>query len=255
MNNRYHIKHVAISITDLDDAAEQITKKAGSELHGYVCVACVRSVYVANHNPEYCQILNRSFLTLPDGKPLEWYARFAGYKQVRRCSGPDLFERICQLSEHNNYTHFFFGSTPEIIKKMQENLLKKFPKLKIVGAVSPPFAPVQELANDEIVRQINTLKPTFVWIGLGAPKQEQFINLIIDRIESSLLIGVGLVFDYQAGSVKRAPGWMQKSGLEGFYRDFQQPERINRRTYSMLFSIIPLLFSAFIQKKIMGRIL
>lgn len=228
MDNRFKIENVAISITDSDNAVEQIIKKAESKTPGYVCVTNVRAAYIGNHDENFCRILNNSFLTVPDGKPIEWYAHLSGLKQVKKSSGPDLFEKICQLSGHMDYTHFFYGSTPKVIRKMQENLTKKYPGIKIVGAISPPFGSVEELANDEIIRQINNLKPTFVWVGLGAPKQERFMKLIIEKVESSILIGVGLVFDYQAGTAIRAPKWMQKSGLEGIYRLIQQPRNIKR---------------------------
>ncbi len=99
MNNRFHIENVSISITDLDDTVQKILTKAKSKSPGYICVTNVRALYIGNHDKEYCRILNNSFLTVPDGKPLEWFAHVAGFKNVRKTSGPDLFERICQLSE------------------------------------------------------------------------------------------------------------------------------------------------------------
>ena len=246
MNNRFKIENVEISLTNLDNAVESIVKKAESKTSGYVCVTNVRATYIGNHDPEYRRILNNSFLTVPDGKPIEWYAQLSGLKQVEKSSGPDLFNRICQLSNRKGYTHFFYGSTPEVISKMQKNLLLKFPALNIVGAISPPFKPVEELANNDIVEIINHLKPTFVWIGLGAPKQERFMDLIISRIENSILIGVGLVFDYQAGTVRRAPVWMQKNGLEWMYRVIQQP-LYSRRSFKAFTYFIFLL-----TKKIVG---
>lgn len=228
MNNRFKIENVAISITDLDDAVARILKKTEDRTPGYVCVTNVRATYLGNHDSDYCRILNNSFLTVPDGKPIEWFAHLSGVIKVKKSSGSDLFDRICQISEQKGYTHFFYGSTHEIIKRMQENLLRKYPNLKIVGAVSPPFKPVEELASDKIIKQINILQPNFVWIGLGAPKQERFIDLIVNRIESSILIGIGLVFDYQAGIVKRAPEWMQKNGLEWLFVWLQQPRKALR---------------------------
>jgi N-acetylglucosaminyldiphosphoundecaprenol N-acetyl-beta-D-mannosaminyltransferase len=248
MNDRYKIENVSINITDLDDATQKIIEKAKSKSPGYVCVTNVRALYIGNHDNDYCRILNNSFLTVPDGKPLEWYAHVAGFKSVKKTSGPDLFEKICQLTENKNYTHFLYGSTPEIVSKMKENVTKKYPKIKIIGAVSPPFATAQELADEDIIHEINKLEPTFVWVGLGAPKQEIFMDLIANRIRTSILIGIGLVFEYQAGTVLRAPKWMQKSGLEWFYRHLQQPNLINRNNYARNFSIIALILKAFLNK-------
>ena len=228
MNERFKIENVAISITNLEEAVDQILEKAKSNVSAYVCVTNVRATYIGNHDENFSRILNSSFLTVPDGKPLEWYAHLSGLKMVKKSSGPDIFNRICQSTELTELTHFFYGSSPEVIQKMKENLSRKWPNLKIAGFVSPPFMTEEELANSGIVQQINELKPSFVWVGLGAPKQERFMDLIISRIDSSILIGVGLVFDYQAGTVKRAPFWMQKNGLEWLYRFIQQPKYSTR---------------------------
>ena len=248
MNDRFKINNINISITNLDDALVCIKRQIILKQPGYVCVTNVRATYIANKDPNYCRIQNNSFLTIPDGKPLEWYARIIGLKQVSKTSGPDLFHRLCQISEENNFTHFFYGSTPEVIDKMQINLKSKYPKLNILGAVSPPFKPIEELANDRIIEQINSLKPNFVWIGLGAPKQERFIDLISNRIQSSILIGIGLVFDYEAGTVKRAPRWMQNYGLEWLFRFMQQP-RYSMRSLKAFRYFILLIIKTVIFKK------
>lgn len=226
MGKRFNISNVGFSITNLEDATDQILKKAESKDSAYVCITNVRALYFGNHENDYCRILNNSYLTIPDGKPIEWLAHLAGYKLLKKTSGPDLFSLICQLTEHTNHTHFFYGSTSDVISRMMENLKNRWPELKIIGAVSPPFKPVEELASNGIIQQINSLKPSFVWIGLGAPKQERFMDLIANNISSSILIGIGLVFEYQAGTTVRAPLWMQNWGLEWLYRDIQQPRRL-----------------------------
>jgi N-acetylglucosaminyldiphosphoundecaprenol N-acetyl-beta-D-mannosaminyltransferase len=248
MSNRFNIGKVGISITNLDHAAAQILKKAENKTSGYVCVTNARATYIGNHDENYCRILNNSFLTVPDSKPIEWCARLSRHKQVGKTSGPDLFTTICDLTENTEYTHFFYGSSPKVIALMKRNILKKWPNLKIAGAVSPPFMPVEQLVSKEIVNKINKLKPTFVWVGLGAPKQEKFIDLIINKIECSILIGVGLVFDYQAGTVKRAPVWMQKNGLEGIVRLIQQPKRIDLLLFKRYLYTISIIFNSFSKK-------
>jgi N-acetylglucosaminyldiphosphoundecaprenol N-acetyl-beta-D-mannosaminyltransferase len=205
MLQKFKIKNIHINAANLDAAVSHIIKQAESKTPAYVCLTNVYACYIGNKDASYGDVLNNSFMTLPDGKPLEWYARLSGYRNVRRTCGPDLFIRICELTENTDYTHFFYGSTPEIIEKMQINLLQRWPNFKIVGAVSPPYLPAQELANKDIANKINELKPTFVWFGLGSPKQDIVMNLLVKKIERSLLLGIGLVFEYQAGTIKRAP--------------------------------------------------
>jgi N-acetylglucosaminyldiphosphoundecaprenol N-acetyl-beta-D-mannosaminyltransferase len=228
---RFAIGQVRINATDLERATGVLLERAETlESAGaaYLCAPNVRATYIANREPDYAAILNGSLLTVPDGKPLVWYAHLSGLKQVRRTCGPDLFNRICQETEGTALTHYFFGSTPEVISKLEERLKVKYPRLNVVGMQSPPFAPLEVLAQSGIVEEINRLRPTFVWVGLGAPKQERFIAQIIQRVDASILLAIGLVFEYEAGTIKRAPKWMQRCGLEGVARVCQQPERTGR---------------------------
>ncbi len=237
MDERFYIDNLAFSITNPNDAIKKIIQKAESKTPGYICVSNARATYIANKTPEYCNILNNSFLTLPDGKPIEWCARLTGLSNVKRTCGPDLFKQICQLSVDQKYSHIFYGSTPQIIENLVKNLKKKYPGIDIMAAISPPFGTVDELANDEIINKINTYNPTFVWIGLGAPKQEYFMYKVISKINHSILIGIGLVFEYEAGTVERAPKWMQRSGTEWLFRAFQQPQRL-KNFYKPFFYIL-----------------
>lgn len=229
MNNRFRLGRVEISAVNMEDALNIIQNDINnSNATRYVCLTNVRAAYYGNHNSEYERILNNSLLTLPDSKTMEWYAHKVGEKSVERVSGQDFFDKICDISLKYGYSHYFYGSSDEIVKKMISNIREKYSGLKVVGAVPAPYAPVENLVNEEVVNDINSKEPTIVWVGLSAPKQEEFIDLIKKDIKRSLLIGVGLVFDYNAGSVKRAPGWMQKIGLEGWYRMMQQPQKIKR---------------------------
>lgn len=249
MFNRFYIKNVGISVTNIDDSVKKIMDCIESlNITEYVCVTNVRATYIGNNDSEYCDILNNSFLTVPDGKPLEWYAHIAGYKTVRKTSGNDLFEYICKVSEKKSYTHYFYGSTQEVINNMINNITQKYPAIKIVGAVAPPYLPVEELITNELIDDINEKKPQFVWVGLGAPKQERFISILKNKIYASVLIGVGLVFDYQAGTVSRAPKWMQNYGLEGVYRCLQQSSRVNAKSLLMVYSIIPIIIKEYLKK-------
>lgn len=228
MNRRFKVGSVCVSETNLADATQRIIGFAEARRSGYVCVANVRAVYWGNHDPDYASILNKSLMTLPDGKPLEWYARLDGRPHVRKSSGPDLLNRICEVTEKTALRHFFFGSSPLVLDSLIANLKKKFPELKIAGAISPPFASHEELAGSKYVEEMQASNASFIWVGLGAPKQERFISLVKDRFEGAVLIGVGLAFDYQANSVRRAPVWMQRVGLEWSYVWMQQPQKVRR---------------------------
>ena len=113
---------------------------------------------------------------------------------------------------------------------MREHFEKDYPDLQICGMYSPPFRELTEEEDRSIIQMINDAKADFVWVGLGAPKQEIWMNRHKGRIHA-LMIGVGAAFDYEAGNIKRAPGWMQEHSLEWLYRLMQNPGRLFKRYF------------------------
>ncbi len=225
---RFHINKIAISITNIDNVLYSIDKAIQQNEYGYICVTNSRTAHLSNVDSEYCQIQNNSFLSVPDGMPLVWIARNKGFKDVGRVSGKDLMDAFFNISVDKHYSHYFFGSTPETISQLSSKLKQEYPGIDIKEAISPPFQPLEEFDIDGLANQINCLKPTFFWCGLGAPKQERLNALLQPKLDSTICIGVGLAFEYIGGTVKRAPKWMRKSGLEGVYRLIQQPKNIKR---------------------------
>jgi N-acetylglucosaminyldiphosphoundecaprenol N-acetyl-beta-D-mannosaminyltransferase len=225
---RYPIQNVRISKVSLSKTIEEIEKTILLNVYGYICVSNSRTVYFANNNSYYCEIQNKSLLTVPDGIPLVWIAHNLGFRDVGRVAGPDLMAALFKKSVEKKYSHYFFGSTQQTIDQMKINLEKKYPGLVIKGAVSPPFQPLDKFDIEGLAKEINSLKPTFFWCGLGAPKQELLNSLLQPKLESTICVGVGLAFEYIAGNVKRAPNWMQTVGLEWIYRLTQQPQNIKR---------------------------
>jgi N-acetylglucosaminyldiphosphoundecaprenol N-acetyl-beta-D-mannosaminyltransferase len=235
--DRYYIGRVAISKTNLEKTINAINEAIKRNEPGYICVTNSRTTYLANRESTYCHIQNNSLLTVPDGVPLVWIAHNFGHREVERVSGPDLLKAFLKISVENGYSHYFYGSTPMAINKISRNLKMNYPDLEIKGAVSPPFQPLEAFDIEGLAKELNVLKPTFFWCGLGAPKQEQLIALLQPKLEHTICIGVGLAFEYLAGTIKRAPRWMQLSGLEWFYRLSQQPGNISRavRPFSWVF--------------------
>ncbi len=225
---RFYIGKIGISKVNLETTLQTIDEAFKSKKAEYICVTNSRTSYFSNNNEEYCRIQNNSLLTIPDGLPLVWIARNKGHKDVERVSGPDLLNAILEISVQKGYSHYFYGSTPEGINQIVDIIKSKNPGINIKGAVSPPFQPVEDFNTDELAAELNELKPNFFWCGLGAPKQEWLISKLYPKLDSTVCIGVGLAFDYMNGSVKRAPLFMQVSGLEWTYRLFQQPKNIKR---------------------------
>ncbi|KGR73993.1 glycosyl transferase [Ureibacillus sinduriensis BLB-1 = JCM 15800] len=194
----------------------------------YICVSNVHTTVMGYEESDYRAILNNSLMSIPDGGPLSTIGRRWGYVKMSRTTGPDLMKEIFELSSNKGYRHYFYGSTESTLKKMRINLLKDYPGLDIVGMYSPPFRPIAAMEDEKIMQQINETKPDFIWVGLGAPKQEKWMAYHKDKI-NGLMIGVGAGFDYYAENIKRAPLWMQKFNLEWLYRLLQDPKRLFKR--------------------------
>lgn len=194
----------------------------------YICVSNVHTTVMSFENSEYCKIQNNGILAIPDGGPLSSLGRRRGYNQMRRTPGPNLMDEIFRISVENDFTHFFYGSTEDTLLKMHQKLMIRYPGIKIVGMYNPPFRAISEHEDSETIQRINVLHPTFVWVGLGAPKQEKWMSEHQGKVKG-LMIGVGAGFDYFAENINRAPEWMQKSNLEWVYRLFQDPIRLFKR--------------------------
>ena len=199
------------------------------KLHGdYICVSNVHTTITAYEYPAYCAVQNGGIMAIPDGGPLSTVGRRRGYKNMERTTGPSLMGEVFKISAEKEYRHFFYGSKKETLDLLEKKLNDEYPGIQIVGMFSPPFRPLTEEEDAEVIKMINDLKPDFVWIGLGAPKQENWMAAHQGKIDG-LMIGVGAGFDYFAGNIERAPEWMQKWNLEWVYRLIQDPKRLFKR--------------------------
>ena len=214
-----------INVTDMEQTVSYLTENLDQLRGKYVCVSNVHTTMMAFRDPKYRKIQNQAAMALPDGKPLCLVSRGRGFEQAGRVPGPDLMPRIFEMSEDKGYRHYFYGSKEETLKKMEKNLREKYPYLQIAGMYAPPFRPLTEEEDQRIMQQINETKPDFIWVALGAPKQEIWMNAHMNQI-NGVMLGVGAAFDFSAGTVKRAPKWMQEMCLEWFYRILQDPVRL-----------------------------
>ena len=156
-------------------------------------------------------------------------AKLAG-ADAARVTGPDLMRELLEESGKKHYRHYFYGSTQETLDILREKITEKYPGAVIAGMYSPPFRPLTADEDTEIVEKINAAKPDFVWVGLGAPKQERWMAAHENRVQA-LMLGVGAAFDYEAGNIRRAPAWMQRCNLEWLYRLMQDPKRLFKRYF------------------------
>ena len=226
-----------INVTDMDQTISYITHNLEELKGNYICVSNVHTTVMAFRDAEYRRVQNSAAMALPDGQPLSIVSRRRGYAQAQRVPGPDLMPAILALSQEKGYTHYFYGSTEQTLARLRKVLLTKYPKLKIAGMYAPPFSKLTQAEDEEDIRRINDSGADFVWVALGAPKQENWMFGHRGRV-NGLMIGVGAAFDFIAGTSKRAPMWMQRLCMEWVFRIMQDPGRMLPRYLNTNFSFL-----------------
>jgi len=211
----------------------------------YMCVSNVHTTVTAYEDERYCAVQNGGIMAIPDGGPLSSIGRKRGYEHMRRTTGPSYLEEILSISAEKGWKHYFYGATEDTLLKLRTELNRKYPGIEIVGMYSPPFRPLTEEEDAAVIENINQAAPNFLWVGLGAPKQEIWMAAHQGSVHG-FMVGVGAAFDYLAGNIERAPQWMQNWNLEWLYRLIQDPGRLFARYWH---SNIRFIYHAIIRRK------
>jgi len=220
---------VRVSAVNLKSATEFIQKAIEDGRKEYVCVRDAHGIVRCQDDPELRSIHNRAFLVTPDGMPLVWALRKAGHAESGRVYGPDLMLSVFDAGSAKGLRHFLYGATAETLEQLQARLLAKFPQAQIVGSYAPPFRKLSTQEEADIADKLNRSGADIIWVGLSSPKQELWMAHMRDRLEASMLIGVGAAFDFHAGLKRQAPRFIQRSGFEWAFRLLCEPRRLWRR--------------------------
>ncbi|MFO7547067.1 MAG: WecB/TagA/CpsF family glycosyltransferase [Trueperaceae bacterium] len=194
----------------------------------YVCVANVHMTMEAFDDPSFRDLVNRADLVTSDGMPLVWMLKRLGLRQAERVYGPTLTLHVCEAAAAAGVPVGFYGGAQEAVEGLQAELARRFPDLDVRYAYSPPFRPLTEEEDDQIVADILASGTRILFVGLGCPKQERWMAAHAKRLPV-VQLGVGAAFDFHAGRVKQAPAWMQDRGLEWLFRLAVEPRRLWRR--------------------------
>ena len=230
-----------VSLQGATAKLEKLIETAG--IHQAI-VLPVNSLMYGRRDRRFLDVCNQASIVLPDGMPLLWASRLLGAPIPGRVAGSDLMWELSRVAEKREYSCFLLGSTPEVVSKLERVLLRRFPRLRLVGSLAPPLSrlfPAE--VNDDIIRRVNATRPDILWVGLGAPKQELWIHDNLKRLDTRLAIGVGAAFDICSGSVRRASPLMQKAGLEWFHRFLLEPKRLFRRYFIQAAPFLPLVLA------------
>lgn len=218
-----------VSNLSFEEAIETIESFVTSGRSHYVCFSNVHTVMTCTRDLELLQATTTADLALPDGTPLMWALNLLGHPQPSRVYGPDAMLALCERSVDKGYSHFFYGGAEGVPEVMSERLQARFPGLRIAGCYSPPFRPLSQEEDGRVVEAINKSEADFLWVGLGAPKQEKWMLKHQGQIKVPVMLGVGAAFDFHSGKVRQAPGWMQQTGLEWLFRLAAEPRRLWKR--------------------------
>lgn len=214
-----------IDVATWPGVIETMEAWAASHESRYVCLCNVHSVVNAWQDPAFARVLNNADLALPDGAPVALSLRLDGFRQQRRINGPDLMWRYLGHAEVTGRSVYFYGATAETLVRLRSAIESAFPRVRIAGMFSPPFRELTALEDLEHVRTINESGAGVVFVGLGCPKQEQWMAAHRGVVRA-VMVGVGAAIDYHSGTVKRAPRWMQSYGLEWAHRLATEPRRL-----------------------------
>lgn len=219
---------VPIDSVTWSQALARISAWAAAKQSRYICICNVHSVVNARQDDLFAKVIRDADMATPDGAPVAWLIRRIGGPRQERINGPDLMWHYCAKAAQRNESIYLYGGQQRTLDILQRRLLAHFPGLKIAGAYSPPYRALTSEEDAAVVETINASGAGTVWVSLGCPKQEKWMAEHCGRI-SAVMIGVGAAFDYHAGTIQRAPLWMQRNGLEWLHRLCSEPRRLWKR--------------------------
>lgn len=225
---RRYVLGMRVDATSYADAARRIVAWAQEGSGRYVCVATVNNVMEAYDDRRHRRVVNEADLVTPDGMPLVWALKALGVAGATRVYGPDLTPAVCERAAAEGVPVGFYGGTPEVLDDLVVALRRRCPGLQVAYAESPPFRPLTADEDEAAVRRLRRSGARVVFVGLGAPKQEQWMADHRDRL-AAVLVGVGAAFDFIAGHKRQAPQVLQRAGLEWLFRLATEPRRLWRR--------------------------
>lgn len=219
-----------LAATDYAGAVAQAKDWAAEGGVRAIAATATHPITAARRDPEFREVLRRQDLVLPDGMPLIWVMNRRLPRRLEdRVYGPTFMLRLLEATQEPKWAHFFLGGTEEMLAGMQRNFRERFPRLRVVGAYSPPFGGWEAAEDARMMRMIRDSGANFVWIGLGSPKQERWVARWKDELPPAVYLCVGAAFAFHAGLLKQAPAWMQKRGLEWLFRLLSEPRRLWKR--------------------------
>lgn len=239
---RIKFLNTTIDNMTMREAIHSIDMLVQKKSDSYIVTPNMDHIVMLERDPHFKEVYDNASLVLTDGQPLIWISKLLGTPIVEKVSGSDLFPKVCEMAAERGYSVYILGAANGVAAKAAENLMKRIKNLNIVGTYSPSYGFENKPDEvNEIVRTIVALEPDILAISLGSPKGEKFIYNYRKKLRVPVCMSIGATIDFEAGNVKRAPGWMSKCGLEWLYRTLKEPKRLVKRYWRDACEILPII--------------
>jgi N-acetylglucosaminyldiphosphoundecaprenol N-acetyl-beta-D-mannosaminyltransferase len=242
-SGKVNILGVLLDVADYEGAVEHIITAARTGRNASVSALAVHGLMTGVLDREQKYRLNHLSLVVPDGQPVRWAMNLLhGAGLNDRVYGPNLTRMVCARAEKEGLPVYFYGSTPVVLDGLRRRVRQLWPNLLIAGLEPSKFRRMVPQEKEDLADRIRSSGARIVFVGLGCPRQEVFAYEFQDLLPMPIL-AVGAAFPFLAGELPQAPGWMQRTGLEWFFRLSVEPRRLFRRyvllnpTYLMLLAL------------------
>jgi len=236
---RVNLFNINIDNLTMDETIQKVEDFVNSGTCHQHIVVNVNKVIKADKDEKLREIINKCDLINADGMPLIWFSKILGKPLKMRVAGIDLFFSLIEMAERKSWKLYFLGAKIKTLKKVMDILSTKYPSLRIAGYRDGYWAKEEER---KIVEDIKDAQPDILFVGISSPKKEYFLSEYLEEMRVPFTMGVGGSFDVLAGKAKRAPVWMQRYGLEWFYRFLQEPKRLFNRYFIEGLYFVKILF-------------
>ena len=223
-----YVLGMRVDATSYEDASRRVARWAREGRSAYVCVATVHMVMEAFDSSAFQRVVNGADLVTPDGRPLVWALRSLGVRDATQVRGTDLTTHVVERAAREGIPIGLYGGTPDLLETFVRILERRYPGVRVVCRIAPPFRPLTPEEDEAVTEEILSSGARILFVGIGCPKQERWMEAHKERIPA-VMLGVGAAFDFHTGRVRQAPGWMQVAGLEWLFRLLMDPRRLWKR--------------------------
>jgi N-acetylglucosaminyldiphosphoundecaprenol N-acetyl-beta-D-mannosaminyltransferase len=227
--DRANVLGVGVHTVGLRGAASILEAQIREKRKGYVCLAGVHGIMEAQRSQHLKSIFAEATLVAPDGMPIVWISHLQGFAATQRVFGPDLMADMMSRVQFRNWVHFLCGGEDGVADRLRDEMLRRFPWIKIAGTYSPPFRSMTTAEEQTFVANVRTLKPDIIWVGISTPKQERFMAHYLPMLDTTLMVGVGAAFLFHTDAIRDSPEWVKRAGMQWLHRFLQEPTRLWKR--------------------------